>query len=73
MTPNEVIFCKHDEDPSVCPPCRREAGKDKVEAEVPSRAFEARFDSYCSPCNLPIRVSQMIVVIDGRAVHEGCS
>jgi len=65
--------CEHGSDPTTCPPCRRAAGKDQVEAVRVEFEFMVKFDGLqCSECNLPVPMGCMAKKwTDGRFTHGG--
>lgn len=66
--------CPHGDDPAICPPCRRSAGKDKPEPTVVEFEFTARYSGDCTGCNLPIHIGQRCArLTNGRTVHVGCN
>ena len=68
--------CPHGDDPAICPPCRRNAGKDApITYEPPAVEFRfrAKFAGNCPSCHLPIYVGQACArLTDGRTIHEDC-
>ena len=68
--------CPHGDDPAICPPCRRTAGKDAALAHTPPAVefrFTARYSGDCPACHLPIHVGQACArLTDGRSIHGAC-
>lgn len=76
VAPGETVVsdeeCPHGLDSRWCSICLHGVSKPPEQPTVEA-TFAARFDGYCSPCNLPISAGQVISKLsDGRYVHKEC-
>lgn len=68
-------WCEHNDDPAMCPPCRRATGKDpSLARRLPTvRRRDAEHPGQCGGCNLPIYPGQPIAKVPDRPwTHAGC-